>query len=718
MRLSLFILFFSTFNLLHAQEISEKEADSISNILQYAYKLNYKSEYGKSILIIKNLLPKIKNTNNYTLMGKAYNALSYSYSEIQEKDKAFKYSFLARDYFIKAKDTSNLVLIYNNIGTIYRDFNKIDESNGCFRKALNISKKYSKIAEIVYPNYNIGSNLIRHDVKYAKALTFFQEAIKNAELLNFNKETAIYGDIYCAMSYAYFKLGDTIKSEYYYNKSFKIADSKKYLYIKKQLYLERADLYKSVGNYNDAFNTLLKHNIIKDSITKINNHELTNTIETKYKIKENEKNFNFLKKEQAIQNAQLKKSKFYMTLFILLILLLFVTIYWIVKKNNQLQIAKDKAENLTKVKSNFYSEISHELRTPLYAVIELSNLLLRENVSQKHKEYIESLKFSGNHLMALINNVLELNKVESGKLKIQQIDFDLKILVSNIINSLEFALIDSNNSIDFKYDDSIPNPITGDSLKVSQILINLVSNAIKFTNNGHIKIEVNKLEHLDNKVKLFFKVSDNGLGISKEKQTQIFENFYQENTKNTKSYKGTGLGLSIVDRLVTAMGSKINVTSKINEGADFFFELDFSLNEKDNLPIVAFNSQLEYIKGSTFLIVDDNKINQLVTGKVLGHLNINSKTVGSGAKAIEMLKEETFDCILMDLHMPELDGYETAKLIREFNKKTPIVALTAATKDEVEIKVNIYGMDGYVLKPFITKDFVQTIAKAMHRNQY
>jgi len=718
MRLRFFIFIFSTFNLLYAQEISDIDLDSINSGLNYAYGLNHKSRYGKSILAIQNLLPKITNSNNYNLLGSAYNSLSYSYTEIGEKEKAFKYAFLARDYFIKAKDTSKLVLIYSNIGTIYRDFNKIDESNKCFKKALDIDKKYSKITPTVYPNYNIGSNLIRHDVEYAKALSFFQEAIKNAELLNFSKEKSIYGDIYCAMSYAYFKLGDTKKSDYYYNKAHEIANSNKYLYIKKQLYLERANLYKSVGNYKDAYNILQKHNIIKDSINKINNNELTITIAEKYKIKENEKDLKFLKKEQAIQNAQLKKSKFYMTLFGLLIVMLFITIYLIVKKNNQLQIAKDKAENLTKVKSNFYSEISHELRTPLYAVIEISNLLLKENVSPQHKEYIESLKFSGDHLMALINNVLELNRVESGKLKIQQIDFNLKNLVSNIINSLEYALMDSKNSIDFKYDDTIPNSITGDSLKVSQILINLISNAIKFTNNGHIKIEVKKLKQLDNKVNLYFKVSDNGLGISKEKQSQVFENFYQENTTNAKAYKGTGLGLSIVERLLKNLGSKINVSSKLNEGSDFYFELEFSLNEKDNLPIAAYNSQLEFIKGSIFLIVDDNKINQLVTAKVLDHLEIKSKIVSSGAEAIEIIKEENFNCILMDLHMPELDGYETTKLIREFNNTIPIVALTAATKEEVEIKTNMYGMDGYILKPFFTKDFVEAITKAMHRNLY
>lgn len=460
-----------------------------------------------------------------------------------------------------------------------------------------------------------------------------------------------------------------------------------------------------------SFNHLNKY---KDSIASINESEKETAF---YKIKVQEEKNNFVKKEENIHDTKIKGAQIYNLLLAVFSLILLFSAYWIYKKNKQLELAKAKAENSSKIKSNFYSEISHELRTPLYAVIELSNLLLKENVSAKHKEYIESLKFSGNHLMALINNILELNRVESGKVKLQKIDFNLKNLVNNIIDSLDYALKDSNNSIDFKYDDTIPSSITGDSLKVSQILINLISNAIKFTTDGHIEIVINKLESLEDEVKLFFKVSDNGSGISKDNQNQVFEDYYQENSNNEKSYKGTGLGLSIVKRILTAMGSEINVISKKNEGATFFFELNFNISEKDKLPTIIYKSQLEYIKNSTFLIVDDNKINQLVTGKILDSLQIKSKKVDSGAKAIALVKAEKFDCILMDLHMPVLDGYETTKLIREFNKTTPILALTAATKDEVETKAILYGMDDYILKPFILKEFVDTVTKAIHRNE-
>ena len=234
----------------------------------------------------------------------------------------------------------------------------------------------------------------------------------------------------------------------------------------------------------------------------------------------------------------------------------------------------------------------------------------------------------------------------------------------------------------------------------------------------HIEIEIDRLKDIEeDEVRLAFKIVDNGSGISEEMQSQVFEDFYQEHSKNGRSYRGTGLGLSIVKRLLVVMGSDINVISKENEGSTFFFELNFRVTEIDSLPIIIYKSQLEYIKNKNFLIVDDNKINQLVTRKVLGHLDIKSKAVDSGAKAIALIKEEKFDCILMDIHMPELDGYETTELIREFNRDVAIVALTAATKSEVEVKASMHGMDDYILKPFITKDFVETITKAMHRRQ-
>jgi len=693
--------------------LSKKNIDSINQIVENAFELNHKSEYNKSITIVNSLLPLIKNTNNYKTLGDAYTSLSYSYSEIKEKEKAFKYSFLARDNFIKAKDTTKIILVNNNIGVIYRDFKMFDEANSYFKKALNLGEIYKKNAPILYPSFNIGLNLIRYKEEYANGLIYLQKAIKNADTLGFDKNKAIYGEIYTTMAYAYYKLGNVKASTQYYDKAMQLAKTNKYLNIIQSIYLDKAEIFSTAGNYERAYNILVKNNEIHDSISKISNLELTRTIEAKYKVIENEKSLNYLLKEQAIQNAQFKTFKRFMAVLGVLTVLLFITIYWIVKKNKQLQIAKDVAENLSNVKSEFYSEISHELRTPLYAVIQLSNLLLTENVNKNHREYLESLKFSGNHLLALVNNILELNKSDVETVTINPQNFNLKNLITNTIDSTEFALVDSNNSISLDYDDAIPQLLIGDPLKLSQVFINLISNAIKFTNNGTIVIGAKSVKDDIDQVKILFFVKDSGVGISKEKQSQVFENFYQEHAKIEKSYRGTGLGLSIVNRIVKAMGSQIYLESAKNKGSKFYFEIVFSKMTTQERPVKNYQQQLDSIKGKRILIVDDNKINLLVTHKVLNQLQMESTSVNSGLKAIQCVKNKHFDCVLMDLHMPDLDGCATTKIIRTFNKKVPIVALSAAASEEVKVKVNKFNMDGYILKPFIIENFVEVINNAI-----
>lgn len=713
-----FILLLSISSSLFAQDKIDAKLDSMSIYIRDAFDLMENNKYGEAIMMSNSVLEFAIENNEEGLIAKTYNVLGNAYFYAKNDSLSYHYLYKSLNLYTKLKDTSGVILVYNNLGVNYRDSEQIEKSNENFERALKLARKLDNNSALIYPLYNVGYNLVDKQKKYKEALPYIMEAL---DVYNSTKELkgdVILAHIYETLSYIYFKLEDEKKSTMYYNRSIAYCKKHNFQVAIAELYRGSANLNAEKGDFEKAYELQSKFIIANDSIVSIKEFGKVKEIEAAYKIKENEEKLNFVKKEQAIQKEVIKKSKIYNILLVLFSLVLLFSGYWIYKKNKQLKLAKDKAENLSKVKSDFYSEISHELRTPLYAVIELSGLLLKENVSVKHKEYIESLRFSGNHLMSLINNVLELNKVESGKMKIQQIDFELKNLVSNIIESLEYALRDSNNTISFKYDENIPQSLTGDSLKVSQILINLISNAIKFTNNGHIEIEIDRLKDVEeDEVRLAFKIVDNGSGISEEMQSQVFEDFYQEHSKNGKSYKGTGLGLSIVKRLLVVMGSDINVISKENEGSTFFFELNFRVTEIDSLPIIIYKSQLEYIKNKNFLIVDDNKINQLVTRKVLDHLNIKSKAVDSGAKAIALIKEEEFDCVLMDINMPELDGYETTELIREFNRDVAIVALTAATKNEVEVKASMHGMDDYILKPFITKDFVETITKAMHRRQ-
>lgn len=716
------LLFTCMQNLVFAQDSdAQKSLDSIFELSTKSFELSRQNKLADAIKLSNEILDYEKDNRNDSLRGKAYNVLGISYTILKDSIKGKYYFLKTKSLYERTKDTINLITAYNNLGayenTINNDHKK---SNAYFAKAIAIARLSNNLKAVIHPNTNIAKNLIdiegrRNNVASCKlAITYLTDALNLVNKSKDKRLNRVKGDIYELLGVANFKIKNYEISEDYFNKALEYAEAHDYLEIFSDVYKDKAILYEVEKQYGKQSEMLKELINIKDSIYKVEKFDIAKKIESEYYIKENEEKLKFIEKEKQIQANTIIKARIYNIILALFSVLLLLSVYGVYKKNKELKLAKIKAEHLSKVKSNFYSEISHELRTPLYAVIELSSLLLKENVNVTHKEYLESLKFSGNHLLSLINNVLQLNKVESGKMKILSLDFNLKNLINNIIESLEYALNDSNNKMHLNYDTTIPEVIVGDSLKLSQVLINLISNAIKFTHNGNIIITIKQVKVAVDEITLFFNVSDDGMGISQEKQKQIFEDFYQEHAKNDKSYKGTGLGLSIVKRIVTAMGGDVKVKSKLNEGASFFFELTFNTNRKLEKSAGLSQHQLEIIKNRKILVVDDNKINQLVTQKVLESLSIKNKVVDSGERAIGIVKEEDFDCILMDLHMPGLDGYEATNIIKEIKPQIPIIALTAAAADEIEEKVKQYKMEGYILKPFITTEFVETLNRVIN----
>lgn len=680
---------------------------------QRAFKLFEQGKHGEAITINNKVLKYAKEVNDSILMGRCYASLGNSHYFVSKDSLSFYYLFKARDIFERAKDTFNLVLSYNDIGVNYKDFDSITKANLYFTKAINLAKAGGYEIDMIYPLSNFAENKIYLEQNYADGIKY------SLETLDIMSKVPVYDDrklkalIYVQLSYAYYKINDLENHQLYFNKS--VEASKKYSHIGVlvKLYKEQAELFRKDNKLKKAYDFMHKHAVYNDSLNKIKEYEKAKQIEADNFLRENKEKVRLLEAEQGFKDATITKFRSYNTVLALFVIGLLMSVYLIFKKNKQLDAAKKKAEELSKAKSSFYSEISHELRTPLYGVIELSKLLLKENVNSSHKEYLESLNFSASHLLSLINNVLELNKIESGEIKLEITDLKLKPLITSIVDSLEFALRNSQNKIYIEYDDAIPTPLKGDSLKLSQVFINLISNAIKFTHNGNIYVKVKLLENLDESVKVYFEVKDDGLGISKEKQEQVFEKFYQEQAKIEKSYKGTGLGLSIVKRILKVMQSSITIESDVDKGSTFSFEIMFDKEQTTKLQNNTHESIIKAIAGKRILVVDDNKINQLVTKKVLDEYNVITKVVDSGKRAISILKEESFDCVLMDLHMPDMDGYETTSLVREFNTEIAIIALTASSSEEVEQKISKYAMNGYIMKPFLTDDFITTIHKTI-----
>ena len=381
-------------------------------------------------------------------------------------------------------------------------------------------------------------------------------------------------------------------------------------------------------------------------------------------------------------------------------------------KNRELQAARDAAVQAMEAKTNFLSTVSHELRTPLYAVTGLTHLLLEENPSENQKEHLKSLKFSGDYLLNFINDILQINKIDADKLEPLNIEFNLKKVLTDVLNSLQQSAKENRTKLTLDYDENIPSHLMSDPLKLSQIFMNLVGNALKFTKEGEVMVIAKLMKKEEEDVTLYFEVKDDGIGISKEQQEHIFESFEQGSIQINREYGGTGLGLTIVKSLLGLFDSKIQLQSEFGKGSSFFFELNLKCKDSivDDIPFEITLKDYD-LKGLHVLVVEDNKINQVITKKMLGKKEISCDIASNGTDAVALARKNNYDGILMDIHMPGISGVEATEQIREFDQDTPIIALTAISLDDSLENFYAAGCNDVVTKPFKPEVFYQKIGE-------
>ena len=378
------------------------------------------------------------------------------------------------------------------------------------------------------------------------------------------------------------------------------------------------------------------------------------------------------------------------------------------RKNNEKELlrAKEYAELANKAKEQFLSTMSHEMRTPMNAIIGMTHLLLQENPRHDQQENLELLRFNGESLLALINDILDFNKIESGTLILEELGFDLRDLISSVIRSNEFAAIEKHLQLRSAIADDVPALIKGDPTRLAQVINNLLSNAIKFTNVGHVTLSV-VCGMREDKPHLFFSIEDSGIGIPAEKLEMIFDRFTQVDPAITRKYGGSGLGLSITRSLVELMGGKVSVQSIPGEGSEFRFHLPLTEASSRDDDGFGFDSS-QYLDLSDLhmhvLLVEDNKANRFVASRFLRKWGILVSYAYNGLEALEQIKSRHFDLVLMDLQMPEMDGYQATREIRQlpepYYREIPILALTASALADVGIKIAKAGMDDVITKPF------------------
>lgn len=388
-----------------------------------------------------------------------------------------------------------------------------------------------------------------------------------------------------------------------------------------------------------------------------------------------------------------------------------ITIVDITEKSQilyELQLAKKKAEDFAFSKTQFLSHMSHELRTPLNGIIGSTNLLLQEEILPEQKDQLNVLKFSSEHMLSLINDILDLSKLEADRIQLEKAVLNIPEFIHKVISSFEPQYEEKGVAFKVKIDPKLKRSVLADPTRLNQVLANLLSNALKFTNkDGIVKLEVKGISVNSDHHSIEFSVSDTGIGISEDKREKIFEEFAQADVKTTRKYGGTGLGLTISQKLVRLMGGELKVESKYHKGSRFYFEVTLPVHNSQKKTYIAapglVNEEIN-LKGIRVLIAEDNPINMMIASKFLDKWGIIYKQAKNGLEAVSLFGQNDFDVVLMDLEMPEMDGYGALKEIREINPTIPAIAFTAAVFDNMKESLQNSGFNDFIQKPFKPQD--------------
>lgn len=697
------------------QKRTESLAQAASTALD---EYDYEAAIDNSLNLIQLALPH----EDYYNLNHGYNILGITYEILEDTIRAEKNYLKSLKYARAVQNDTLLYYAYNNLGNIF-SANPATVETGLdyYQRAIEIATALPESLDIIIPVVNIGWTYLENR-KYKEAFPYLQKA---SELFEKAPNPAAETDLQTLYGIYYTGKKNFSKAQEHFEVAVNRAEQDSLLVEGGFAHEEFAKMLFAADQHKAAYEALKKHQEYQKRVFQQEKELQRKAAYEKFETEVYKRDLAAARLQQQFKDEVLEKTRQVSLIMIISLIIMGIFLVLFVRsnrirkkliaelkaKNFELEKSKEEAERLSSMKTRFFSTVSHELRTPLYGVVGLAALLLEDNKNLEQKEDLKSLKFSADYLLALINDVLQMNKMESNLVHLENNNFNMQELLCGIVSSFEKTRNLNKNQIELQIDPEIPKNLIGDSMRLSQIMMNLIGNAVKFTEAGIIWIKAQKKKCPNHECYIYFEVGDTGQGIPENKQQEIFEEFSQLQSNNM-SYQGTGLGLPIVKKLLLLFDSEIHLESRPGKGAIFNFEIGFQKGQEEAAVELQLPAEIPISQQQRkVLIVDDNRINQVVTQRILEKRDFICESVASGEEAIERLKQAQFDVVLMDVNMPGMNGMQTTAEIRKTNASIPVIALTAVEVGEMKKEILSTGMDDIINKPYDVPEFFATILR-------
>jgi signal transduction histidine kinase len=646
--------------------------------------------YYTALKLAEEIDDKISMANSFNNIGNIYGKQGI-YTEAL---KNYSASLKLKD---ETGDKKGISISYNNIGAVYEKEGNYPEALKNHFFSLKIREEIGDKSNIANSHNNIGciyekdgskpgTDPAKQSILFGQALKSHFASLKLKEEIGDKKGMAAS---YHNIGNVYYKQGDYTGALDKLLLALRIAEETGLNDLIKDCSYTLSYIYKATGSFESALKYYEKYHELEGEMLGEQAQKQLTSLNFTHNLEQKEKDLEI----GQLRNVELKKER------------------EIAEQQRQ------RAEQSEKFKEQFLANMSHEIRTPMNAVLGMTNLLLDTPLNEKQKSYLGAVKRSSENLLVILNDILDLSKLEAGKMELEKLPFRLREQIAHAMDIMRFRAEEKGLMFTAEIADDVPNVVIGDAPRLNQIVINLLGNAIKFTDNGNVSLKVCSLESsVENPRTLNFIVHDTGIGMTEAQKKKIFESFTQAEINTSRKYGGTGLGLTISKTLVELHGGTVEVKSEFDKGSEFSFAIPYQVGEEKDIAGIEKNTENDYssLAKLKLLVAEDNEFNQIVVRDTLENLlpGIMVDVAANGKIAVEKLTRGNYDLVLMDVHMPEMDGYEATRYIRNILKlNLPIVALTASLIRSDIDKCMVAGMNGYIPKPFKREELLDELMK-------